>query len=58
MVADGVANDDERVPFERPDEVATAEVDNAKDKSITEDFPAVRRGTIGQLTTDLEAAED
>ena len=37
MVADGVADDDEWAPFELPDEIATAEVDKVKDKSIKRD---------------------
>jgi hypothetical protein len=39
-------------PLERPDEIATAEVDKVEDKSIKRDIPiALRRGTIGQVTT-------
>jgi hypothetical protein len=37
VVANGVAVDDEWAPFERPDEIATAEVDKVKDKSIKKD---------------------
>ncbi len=33
VVADGVADDDEWAPFECPDEIATAEVDQVKAKS-------------------------
>ena len=44
-------------PFECPDETATAEAGMVKDKSITRDIPfALRRGTIGQVTTGLDAA--
>ncbi len=43
---------DKWAPLERPDEIATAEVDKVKDKSIKRDIPfALRRGTIGQVTT-------
>jgi hypothetical protein len=39
-------------PLERPDEIATAEVDKVKNKSIKRDVPfALLRGTIGQVTT-------
>jgi hypothetical protein len=31
--ANGVADDDEWAPFERPDEIATAEVDKVKDNN-------------------------
>jgi hypothetical protein len=52
VVADGVPDDDEWAPLERPDEIATAEVDKVKDKSIKRDIPfALRRGTIGLVTT-------
>ena len=52
VVADGVADDDEWAPSECPDEIATAEVDQVKAKSIKRDIPfALRRGTIGQVTT-------
>ena len=58
VVANGVADDDEWAPSERPDEIATAEVDKAKDKSIKKDIPfALHRGTIGQVTTALDAAQ-
>ncbi len=51
-------DDDEWAPFERPDEIATAEVDEVKGKSIRRDIPfARRRGTIGQVTTALDAAQ-
>jgi hypothetical protein len=55
VVADGVADDDEWAPFECPDEIATAEVDQVKAKSINKRaIPfALRRGTIGQVTTHL-----
>jgi hypothetical protein len=47
-----VADDDKWAPLERPDEIATGEVDQVKDKSIKRDIPfALRRGTIGQVTT-------
>jgi hypothetical protein len=50
-VAGGVAVVDKLAPLERPDEVATAEVDKVKDNSIKRDIPfALRRGTIGQET--------
>jgi hypothetical protein len=53
VVADGVAEDDEWAPFECPDEIATAEVDQVKARaSRGTDIPfALRRGTIGQVTT-------
>jgi hypothetical protein len=53
VVADGVPDDDEWAPFECPDEIATAEVDQVKAKSIKRDIPfALRRGTIGQVTSE------
>jgi hypothetical protein len=58
VVADGVADDDEWAPSECPDEIATAEVDQVKAKSIKRDIPfALRRGTISQVTTALDAAQ-
>ncbi len=43
---------------ECPDEIATGEVDQVKAKSIKRDIPfALRRGTIGQVTTALDAAQ-
>jgi hypothetical protein len=58
VVADGVADDIEWAPSECPDEIATAEVDQVKAKSIKRDIPfALRRGTIGQVTTALDAAK-
>jgi hypothetical protein len=58
VVADGVADDDEWAPFECPDEIATAEVDQVKAKSIKRDIPfALRRGTIGQVTTHHHALD-
>ena len=51
VIADGVADDDEWAPFERPDEIAAAEVDKVKDKSIKRDILfALRRGSISQVT--------
>jgi hypothetical protein len=59
VVADGVADDDQWAPSECPDEIVTAEVDQVKAKSIKRDgHPFVlRRGTIGQVTTALDAAQ-
>ena len=38
--------------LERSDEIAPAEVDKVKDKSIKRDIPfALLRGTLGQVTT-------
>ncbi len=52
MVAGGVAVVDKWAPLERPAEIATAEVDKVKDKSIKRDIPfTLRRGTIGQVTS-------
>ncbi len=53
-----MADNDDWPPFERPDEIATAEVDKVKGKSIKRDVQfALRRGTIGQVTTALDAAQ-
>ena len=44
-----VADDDEYewAPLELPDEIATAEVDKGKHKSIKRDIPSRHRGAIG-----------
>jgi hypothetical protein len=60
-VADGVADDDEWAPFERPDKTATAEVDEAKGKAKSKNMSkdvsfALCRETTAQVTTALDAA--
>jgi hypothetical protein len=51
-VAAGVADDDVWAPTERPDKIATAEVDKAKSKNMSKDVSlALRRGTIAQVIT-------
>jgi hypothetical protein len=52
VVAAGVADDDEWAPTERPDKIATAEVDKAKSKNMSKDVSfALRRETIAQVIT-------
>jgi hypothetical protein len=49
---------DKWAPLERPDEIATAEVDKVNDKSIKWDIPfARRRGTIGPTHTTATPAK-
>ncbi len=58
VVAAGVADDDVWAPTERPDKIATAEVDKAKSKNISKDVAfALRRGTIAQVITALDTAQ-
>jgi hypothetical protein len=49
MVAAGEADDDNMALVERPDKIATVEVDVARSR--------LRRGTIAQVTTVLDAAQ-
>ena len=60
VVAAGVADDDVWAPTERPDKIATAEVDKgkAKSKNMSKDVSfALRRGTIAQVITALDTAQ-
>jgi hypothetical protein len=60
VVGAGVADDDVWAPIERPDKIATAEVDKgkAKSKNMRKDVSfALRRGTIAQVITALDTAQ-